>query len=363
MYLFSETTLAFIKKAESILRDIIRDEVKLPVHRSRFEFNKYLYPIHVVVFEGNEIGHFNASYMQIGLHKKLIYLAKDSVLKDILRHELAHYLTLLYFGEVQSHGPEFKEICRRFGFPQEVAAATMNLEESNLAKVGDLESEKVLEKIKKLLKLAESSNAHEAELATLKANQLLLRHHLDHHLAKSYDEGLYMDRILVQARKDAKMVAIYEILKHFIVRPVLSFGKGVCALEVTGSQTNVKLAHYIAHFLDHELDYLWKKAQKETNLSGLRAKNSFFVGVARGFDEKMKSQKENLAAADQKALVVIEKDLEVKMSAIYRRLSSSASSQTLDSAASDYGVQKGRELTVRGAVESKASGLKLTFGK
>ena len=73
MYVFSETTLAFIKKAEDLLREIIRTEVKLPVHRSRFEFKKYLYPIHIVVFEGKEIGHFNHAYMQIALNKKLIY--------------------------------------------------------------------------------------------------------------------------------------------------------------------------------------------------------------------------------------------------------------------------------------------------
>ncbi len=363
MYVFSETTLAFIRKAETILREIIRDEVKLPVQRSRFEFKKYYYPIHVVVFDGKEIGHFNSSYFQIGLNKKLIYQAKDSVLRDILRHELAHYLTLIFYGEVSAHGPEFKEICHRFNFPQEVALATMNLEESNLSKVGDIDSERVLEKIKKLLKLAESSNSHEAELATLKANQLLLRHHLDHHQIHQHDEELYMDRVLIRPRKEAKMMAIYEILKHFIVRPVLSFGKGSCALEVSGTETNVKLAHYIANFLDYELDHLWKIAQKETKLSGLRAKNSFFMGVAHGFDEKMKIQKQNFTQAEQKALIVIEKDLDQKLGSIYRRLSSSASAQTLDSAANAYGIQKGRELNVRGAVESKSSGKLISFGK
>lgn len=362
MQVYSENILHFIKKAESMLREIISAEVKLPVNRSRFEFNKFLYPIQVVVFEGNEIGHFNSSYFQIGLNKKLIYQAKDSVLRDILRHELAHYLTLLFYGEVQAHGQEFKEICQRFKFPDHVSLASMNLEESNQSKVGDLDSERVLEKIKKLLKLAESTNSHEAELATLKANQLLLRHHLDYHQLHD-DEELYMDRVLIKPRKEAKMMAIYEILKHFIVRPVLSFGKGSCALEVTGSQTNVKLAHYVANFLDYELDHLWKSAQKETGLSGLRAKNSFFMGVAHGFDEKMKLQKMNFSPDEQKALVVIEKDLESKIGTIYRRLSSSASSQTLDSTANAYGMKKGRELTVRGAVESKSSGHLLTFRK
>lgn len=363
MYVFSETTISFVKKAEDLLRQIIKTEINLPVNRSRFEYNKYLYPIHVVVFEGPELGHFNSTYLQIGLNKKLIYLAKESVLKDILRHELAHYMTFIFFGKVQHHGAEFKEVCQRFGFPQEVSAATMNINSANESKVGDLESERVLEKIKKLLKLADSSNPHEAELATLKANQLLLRHHLDHSFLVENNDEIYMDRILVKPRRDAKMEAIYEILKHFIVRPVFSFGKGLCSLEVTGTSTNVKLAHYVANFLDQELDHLWKVTQKETGLSGLRAKNSFFSGVARGFSDKMKQQKEQFTVNEQKALMIIEKNLEEKMSTIYRRLSQSGSSQTIDSNARDAGIKKGRELTIRQGVESKNSNLSISWRK
>ena len=358
MIVYNDTTLAFIKRSEVLVKTILQ-ELGFDVKRSRFFYNRYFYPIYIVVFEGKEFGHFNAPYMQIGLNKKLIYSAKDSVLRDILKHELAHYLTYIRHGNVQPHGQEYQGICREYGFPEEISAATMNLEDSNLSKEGDLVSERVIEKVKKLLQLAQSTNPHEAELATLKANELLLRHNLDY-LRGEEQETIYLDRVLIKARKDAKLVAIYDILRHFIVRPVLSYGKNKCTLEVSGSLTNVKLAKYVAEFLDRELDRLWEITRVEENLQGLRAKNSFFAGVARGFDEKMKQSKATFSTADQKALILVEKKLNHDTSMIYRRLSSTSSGAMTDERAKNAGVSKGRNLSINNGVETKGKTLFLT---
>lgn len=354
MIIYDSTTLAFIRKSEATLREILQ-EIGITPRRSKFLWKNYLYPIHVVVFQGKEWGHFNAPYMQIGLNQKLIYLAKDSVIRDILRHELAHYLTYIQHGNVGSHGAEFNAVCLQYGFPKSVSEATMNLEEANLSKEGDLHSEKIITKIKKLLMLAESSNVHEAELATLKANQLLLRHNIENLSDK--EEPIYLDRLLVQKRKDQKMVAIYEILKHFIVRPVFSFGKDVCSLEVSGSFTNVTLAKYVAEFLSRELDFLWESAKKEHSLQGLRAKNSFFIGVAQGFDQKMKGVKSSFSTEEQKALVVVEKNLNQNVEMIYRRLSQSHSGAGVDGAAHAVGTEKGRNLNIRQGVTGQGKNL------
>lgn len=356
MFIYDETSIAFIHKTESMVREIL-SEIGITVRSRRFEFNRYLYPIHVVVFEGKEWGHFNSAYLQIALNRKLIYRAKDSVVRDILRHELAHYLTYITHGEVQAHGPEFKAICSQYDFPSDIAAATMNLDQSNENKEGDLVSEKVLEKVKKLLMLAQSSNTHEAELATLKANELLLRHNLDY--IKSERGPIYMDRLLERPRKDSKLTAIYDILKHFIVRTVMSSGKRTCCLEVSGSLTNVKLARYVAEFLDREMEHLWELARKEHDLQGLRAKNSFFLGIARGYDEKMKRSKESFSADDQRALILVERQLEKETAFIYRRLSSVSSGHQMDNRANQIGIQKGRDLNIRQGVEGRGKNLYL----
>jgi hypothetical protein len=295
--------------------------------------------------------------LQIGLNRKLIYLAKDSVVRDILKHELAHYLTHILYKDVKPHGPEFHAVCERFGFPKEVAEATLNIDEGNLSKEGDIHSERVLEKVKKLLSLASSSNAHEAELATIKANDLLLRHNLDY--VKHSDEPIYLDRLLMRKRKDTKLSAIYSILKHFIVKPVISQGKEACCLEVSGTLTNVKLAGYVANFLDKELDHLWEEVRAEHNLKGIQAKNSFYLGVSEGFDQKMQLQKKNYSEEDRKALVVVEKKLDFDTQMIYKRLSSSRSGHQTDSEARGVGHSKGMNLTIRNAVEGKGKNLYL----
>lgn len=361
MLIYDSTSIAFIRKAEVFVKEIL-EKAGIEVRTSRFVYNNYTYPIHVVVFEGSEWGHFNAPYFQIGLNRKLIYLAKDSVVRDILKHELAHYLTyIIHKGDVKPHGAEFHAVCERFGFPKEVAEATLNLEASNLSKEGDLQSERVLEKVKKLLSLAQSSNAHEAELATMKANDLLLRHNLEY--TSKTDEPIYLDRLLMRKRKDTKISAIYSILKHFIVKPVISQGKDSCCLEVSGSLTNVKLAGYVANFLDRELDYLWDETRKTHNLKGLQAKNSFFLGVAEGFDIKMKNAKMNYSEADRKALMVVEKKLDFDTQMIYKRLSQSRSGHRSDSEARGLGQSKGMNLTIRNAVEGKGKKLYLPFFK
>jgi hypothetical protein len=356
MFIYDSTSIAFIQKTEAFLKEIL-EAAGINVRTSRFEFNRYLYPINVVVFEGKEWGHFNAPYLQIGLNRKLIYLAKDSVVRDILKHELAHYLTHILYKDVKPHGPEFHAVCERFGFPKEVAEATLNIDEGNLSKEGDIHSERVLEKVKKLLSLASSSNAHEAELATIKANDLLLRHNLDY--VKHSDEPIYLDRLLMRKRKDTKLSAIYSILKHFIVKPVISQGKEACCLEVSGTLTNVKLAGYVANFLDKELDHLWEEVRAEHNLKGIQAKNSFYLGVSEGFDQKMQLQKKNYSEEDRKALVVVEKKLDFDTQMIYKRLSSSRSGHQTDSEARGVGHSKGMNLTIRNAVEGKGKNLYL----
>ncbi len=359
MIIYDQTSIAFIQRSTEMVKEILQS-LEFEVLSTRFMFKKHLYPIGLVVFEGtSDLAHFNSAYYQIGLNRKLIYTTKDSVLRDILKHELAHYLTFLEFGQVQAHGPEFKETCRRYGFPQEIAAATMNLEVANSEKEGDLDSERVLEKVKKLLQLAQSSNTHEAELATVKANALLLRHNLDHLKFNQDDEPLYLDRVLVQKRKDAKMSAVYDMLKHFIVKPVISYGRGTCCLEVSGTQTNVKLAVYIANFLDKEFDHLWETARKEHNLQGLRAKNSFFLGIAKGFEEKMLATKAQFTGQEQKALIIVEKDLNTKARMIYRRLSFTRTGNSIDAHAGALGFKSGKNLSIRQGVESSSKGFLL----
>lgn len=353
MRVYSETIFSFIDKCEKMLKDILAKEAKLEVRRRRFVHRGYLYPVSVVVFEGKNLGYFDTRQYQIGINKALLYKSKDSVLKDILRHELAHYLTHLLHGpEVMPHGREFQEICETYGWPKEVSKASMNLEEANLSE-GDLGSEKVLAKVKNLLKLAESTNPHEAELATLKANQLLLKHNLSY-TKLSGEEYLYVKKVVVQKRKDAKISAIYDILRHFMVKPVLSYARGEVSLEITGDKTNLELADYVAGFLNEELERLWKRFKKEHSLRGIKAKNSFYYGVAKGYDQKLQKAKSAFSRSESRALIEIEKNLDLQVNRIYNRLSSSSTTSGRDDTSYLLGQKAGKSLNINKGVKSRA---------
>jgi hypothetical protein len=115
----------------------------------------------------------------------------------------------------------------------------------------------------------------------------------------------------------------------------------------------------VAEFLDREMEHLWNEAQRVHGLKGLRAKNSFFAGIAKGFDQKMGQAKQDFTTDEQKALILVERGLDEKTKMIYRRLSSYSSGARYHEEAGHLGMEKGRNLTIREGVESKAKGLYL----
>ncbi|MCO4755932.1 MAG: DUF2786 domain-containing protein, partial [Bacteriovoracaceae bacterium] len=258
------------------------------VKRSRFLFNGYLYPFSIVAFESKDkLGYFNADNFQIGINKSLVYLAKPEVLKNILRHELAHMSVHLKHGdEVQAHGVEFRETCKTYGWDKNVFGAYGDLQKENSLSSAP-EFEKILSKVKKLLKLAESANTHEATLATAKANELLMKYNLEHLEDKeSEHEEVFVKNVYEAKRSNVQMSALYEILENFYVQPVLNRGQSRAYLEVIGNRTNVEMADYMAKYLVSEFERLYKRSK----LKGSAAKNSFIRGVAEGYTQKIKEQ-------------------------------------------------------------------------
>lgn len=362
MLLFSKTTISFTQRVREEIRAIVNLEVakKYPIsmQRSRISFNKMTYPISVVVFEDNiRLGYFDYRFFEIGLAKKLMYLSQDEVLKNIIRHELAHFLSYLFHGPNEAHGQKFKEICRSLNWSDEVERAYANIElENEKVFQKNEKTEQLLLKLKKLMALASSDNAHEAELATIKANQLLLSHNLSYiHGETDNENSFVLKRVLSNPRKTAKHDAIYNILQTFCVTPVMNYGTGLFYLEVTGDETSVLLADYVANFLNQELDQLWKNAQAENSkLKGKTAKNSFFRGVAVGYVSKINQEKNKMAKPDD--LVLIANNLIRQKNIAYPKLSASAVvAPKNDSNAKAIGIQKGRNLSIKPGLNSSTS--------
>ncbi|MBT3981006.1 MAG: DUF2786 domain-containing protein [Bacteriovoracaceae bacterium] len=336
------------------------------MNRSRFEYFGYTYPINLVVFEHPKtLGFFNEKNFQIGLNKKLIYSAKNEFIKNILRHELAHYLLFLQFKNTlhtpADHGSEYKDLCRGFGWTQVVWRAGCDYDQQNENSQDDVYIDKILLRVKKLMSLATSSNPYESEQATLRANQLLLKHNMDiiGHGKNSDEEEVYVKRVLTSKRNSTKLHCIYEILTHFFVQPVFNSGKGIIYLEVTGARTNVEVADYVANYLDGELEKMWKTTKRENpQLKGPRAKNSYFNGIYLGYHQKMKKGLSELKSDQQKALVLIGKDLKEKVKMVYGNTTGVASTTRVDTTSLNLGQKSGRQLSISKAINHSTSGTK-----
>ena len=353
MLVYSKTINSFLNRLKTRSREILSKEAGLVVRRSRFEWKGYLIPFHIVAFEDpKRLGYFDSRNYQIGINKNLMMKAKPEVIDNILRHEWAHFICYLtHKDQVSDHGKEYREICTHFNWGENVYKAYGNIEEDNLKAAPDETFEKVRSRIQKLLNLASSSNPHEAESATAKANELLLKHNLQF-VDSNREEEVCVKKVLVAKRMNAKLNALYDIMKHFFVQPVFNRGEGMVSLDVVGSRFNVEMADYVAKFLDQEFEFYWKKAQKENpNLKGTRKKNSYFLGLAKGFDYKLKNEKLSQAKAEQGALIRVEAMLERQIKMAFPRLSKSSSSQgQVCQQSAALGAKDGMSLSIRQGV-------------
>lgn len=316
-------------------------EMKLKVGRTRFYIGNTSYPLQFVVFDHpSKLGYFAASLYEIGVNK-LFLLEKDEEIKNLLRHELAHYMTYIEHGDqVPSHGREFREICNRYGWPSEISKAKIPIEQA-------VKNKRMVDKVRKLLSLGDSPNAEEAKLATLKAKELLCKYNLE--LAET-DEETVVIRVLEKKRNGAKLQAIADILRTFFVYPVFNHGKGVLYLEIIGDRLNVEVGEYIAHFLDKQFEVLWRQGKKnDPRLKGTASKNSFFRGLAKGYQTK-----EGLS---QSGLIRIENALIKRVETIYPHLTISKGFFLDSERARKMGEKLGKNLKIREGIKRQLTPL------
>lgn len=366
MLIYSETSKVFIERVREEIRALFLLEIEpilpLKFNRSRILYKNFQFPLSIVVFEDNtRLGYFDYRYYEIGISKRLMYQAFDSVLRNIIRHELAHYIAYLLYGADLGHGEKFNQLCRDLNWGEEVFRAYSNLELENLevTKVNNANLE-LMNKIKKLLALASSDNVHESEMATMKANQLLLDYNLKMVNVEHQNETeVFVKRVLESSKKNAKHLAIYEILKTFYVSPVFNHGKKNIYLEIVGSLENVEIAEYVANFLDLELDRLWRATQKEnSHLKGIVAKNSFFRGLARGYVEKIEFFNKKTYSNDSKAIIAIKENLNQNLKMVYSRLSSSYSKDLKNnSEAQRQGMSAGKNLSIKAGLKNSSKSI------
>jgi hypothetical protein len=357
MLIYSKKIIQFVRTIKIAAKEILSQEMGLKVVGDRFYNYRQTssYPLAIVIYNNKSmLGYFDAEFYEIGFHECLMHTS-PTILRDLIRHELAHYLTFILHGShVQPHGSEFRDFCKRTGWGAEVYQSTVCLEGAQPSPAQ--EESHVLRKVKKLLALSTSNNQNEAEQAMIKSQQLLLKHNLDFtSLNEEEEEKVFLKRILKQKKENAKMRAIGKILETFFVNTVYSRASGFTYLEIIGSAVNLEIAEYVAAFLDRELDKQWLDARKAyIHLKGMIAKNSFFEGIAKGYCLKIDSLKKDYGTETNHSLIVIAKKLNDAKAMVYSRLYTTRSQGHRCRFSSALGEKVGKQLNINPGLHQTA---------
>jgi len=220
----------------------------------------------------------------------------DEVL-GTLKHEMAHQYAAEVLGALDevAHGPSFAQACKLAGVSPRAAHVAGTQANS--------EADRVLAKVRKLLALAASPNAHEAEVAMAAANTLLLKYNLE--LGNAPETPGYGYRRI--GRSAAALPVEWKLIasilsSYFFVECIWVSAYNARrdrqerVLELIGSATNLELAAYAHDFLHGACDALWQQASREMRDFGRQRRREFLAGVLLGFSQKLKQERTAHAA-------------------------------------------------------------------
>lgn len=350
MKVYSSKIVSYIREIRVAIKEVLTGEVGLRVRGDRFfdRAEQHSYPIDVVVFNNKAVlGYFDPEFYELGFHQQLMFVNRGQLL-NVIRHELAHYIAFIDYGILKTpHSEEFRNLCKKMGWGPEVYSRSCSLDNEH----PQAEEENViLRKIQKLMALATSGNCYEAEQAMIKAQQMLLKHNIDSRYLGEDGEVMVLSRVMKQKKAGAMMSAIAQILKTFFVTTVYNRGTTYTHLEIAGTKVNVEIAEYVAEFLQTELEKLWQQMRQKMRLKGIIARNSFLLGVAKGYCDKVSALKQSYSAEEARALMILEKQLVGAKEMIYPRLSESRSSRAYCHESEALGKMAGRNLTIHPAI-------------
>ena len=155
------------------------------------------------------------------------------------------------------------------------------------------QSDRVVDRIRKLLALAQSNNQHEAKLAAERASELLIKHNLTLQRVQSPANDYDLRKISLGLRVPFEIKCVVSLLQdHFFVACVYdrSHHREAGHLLIIGKKTNTEIATYLFEFLSRTFTKLWQSYRIEHRAS-VRSRRAFFDGLYSGIDDQLKAKR------------------------------------------------------------------------
>lgn len=327
------------------------------------------------------LGQWDPLYREMTFSENLIKHHSWHIVIEILKHEIAHQLVSDRGDQEVGHGPTFKRYCKSLGVDErfqkaqsEINFSAINFESTEHFRSessADPESQKLMERIEKLLSLAQSKNQNEAVAAMEKVNELYEKYNIDRiQLRTQSHHYRYLVLKLNTSKVRSHFSIIASILKeHFFVDIIISDiydplkNKTIKTFEIFGTKENLLIAEYVFHFLNQTIEDFWQQHAKSNALEG-KYKRSFQLGLLHGFNSKLRASKDlrmnskNIDPSVSKSLALL-KDNPALMEFIHQkhpRIShrSRDSGRVYGSAYSE-GVENGKNIVIHKGIETTNS--------
>lgn len=245
-----------------------------------------------------QLGQWNPAMRGLELSRPLVLEHPWAVVVEVLKHEVAHqFVDEVMRADEPPHGPTFQRVCEQLGI-----AGHARAELPPPPAVADDPENRVVQRIRKLMALAESPNQHEAEAAAIAARKLMLRFNIEIEKGSPDDAaarygfrhlGRPSGRILEHDRRLALILTTYFFVDGLwvpVYRP--REGKRGSVLEICGLEPNLAMAEHVHTFLSATALRLWDAYRKTTEQTSNRDRQAFLAGVMVGFESKLATQSE-----------------------------------------------------------------------
>ena len=257
-------------------------------------FGKQLRPAVLVLSNAaSRLGRWLPETRTIELSRIMVITRPWAEVASVLEHELAHQFVSEVCGirDEAAHGPTFQRVCAERGIDARAAGAP-----TGAAAIGVVEVNKTLERIRRLLALADSPNQHEAELAMRKAHELMLRHNIETIAgAREYEVRHLGNPAKRTNRVESDVVSL--LAEFFFVKVIrvpvylpLAARTGF-VYEIAGTAANVEMATHVYEFLLATAERLWRGNRGDARVRSGRDRMPYQSGVIGGFREKLRAER------------------------------------------------------------------------